>query len=507
MSLTTATLDLLQKKVSQLENENKSLRNEATQIAKETDEVEEIERRLMDNIRDELSSTKDQYDHLIYELDRLKEENKIQAETVDKLTNNLTEAHLQIKELTAEYDDRTNRLRITTENQNDLAMELAESKARYQEVLSLLEETQKELRNQRKRQQPTVRSSIIPGIASLAYPMGESLQSELMESSLFSDHSLDSGIASDRGCGLMGSSLTQNLVYKKAFEMVRCVSKASDIPPTQLGSMSMSNSSTQPRMSSFAFESGSNVAKSPSIYGSSSYPASMGSKTYSHDSLTSDSEDSYPAKPVGVPGAPGSKELEAALKKLTPAEVLVRRTMLSNAPPGTYCYEESKNDAKNGFRTPDSIMSTGSTTGSLCYSSNHPWRKKLELVMPMEGSQTLHHWNRLATPTLGGLLDERPGVTIRGGRGLDELGLHLYSLSDVEEDEAEHPGKQYQTYGSIYTYTNSTVMHPDDGMSITSSLPQSQMSSMVNSISSSRQPRYVFDCSNICLFIFSNGLK
>ncbi|XP_055302856.1 trafficking kinesin-binding protein milt isoform X2 [Sitodiplosis mosellana] len=487
MSLTSVNLDLLQKKVSILENENKALRNEATQLSKETDEVEEIERRLMDNIRDELSSTKDQYDHLIYELDRLKEENKTQSESIEKLTGNLAKANLQIKELTAEYDEQTTRLRITTENQNALAMELAESKARYQEVLSLLEETQKELRNQRKRQQPTVRSSLIPGIASLAYPPGESLQSELMESSLFSDHSLDSGIASDRGCGMMGTSYNQNQAYKKAFDMVRCVGKAADNQPIQLGSMSMSNSATQPRMSSFPFASGVDTTKSPSIYGNSSYPASMGSKTYSHDSLTSDSEESYPSKPIGVPGAPGSKELEAALKRLTPAEVLVRRTMLSNAPPGTYSYEEGI-DGRTGFRTPDSIMSTGSSGGSLCYSSNHPWRKKLELVMPMEGSQTLHHWNRLATPTLSGLLDERPGVTIRGGRGLDELGLHLYSLSDVEEDEADHPGKQYETLGSIYTYTNSTVMHPDDGMSLTSSLPQSQMSSKINSISSSRQP-------------------
>lgn len=491
MSLTSASLDLLQKKVSILENENKSLRHEASQLAKETDEVEEIERRLMDNIRDELSSTKDQYDHLIYELDRLKEENKMQNETIEKLTDKLTKAHVQIKELTTEYDEQTARLRITTENQNALAMELAESKSRYQEVLSLLEETQKELRNQRRRQQPTVRSSLIPGIASLAFPPGESLQSELMESSLFSDHSLDSGIASDRGCGMLGSSYNQNHAYKKAFDMVRCVGKVPDNQSLQLGSMSMSNSSTQPRMSSFPFGSGtSSSAKSPSIYANNSYPASMGSKTYSHDSLTSDSEESYPARPIGVPGAPGSKELEAALKRLTPAEVLVRRTMLSNAPPGTYSYEESIQEARNGFRTPDSIMSTGSS-GGLSYSFNHPWRKKLELVMPMEGSQTLHHWNRLATPTLSGLLEERPGVTIRGGRGLDELGLHLYSLSDVEEDEADHPGKQYETFGSIYTYTNTCVMHPDDGMSVTSSLPQSQMSSKVNSISSSRHPRYI----------------
>lgn len=492
MSLTSLNLDSLQKKITMLEHENKSLKNEASELVKETDELDEAERRIIESIKDELNSTRDQYDTLIYELDRLKDENKTQGETIEKLTFSLTEARVQIKQLTTENDDQTSRLRITNENQTSLAMELAEFKERYQEVLNLLEETQKELRNQRKRAQPTVRSSLIPGIASLAYPPGESLQSELMESSLFSDHSLDSGIASDRGCGMMGSSYHQNNAnaYRKAFDMVRSVSKASDNIPAQMGSMSMSNSGIQPRMSSYPY--GSEMAqRSSSIYGNSTYGASLGSKTFSRESLTSDSDDSYPGKPsIGIPGAPGAKDLEAALKRLTPAEVLVRRTMLSNAPPGTYSYEEGVNNAKNGFRTPDSIMSTGSS-GLSCYSSNNPWRKKLELVMPMEGSQTLHHWNRLATPTLGGLLDERPGVTIRGGRGLDELGLHLYSLSDVEEDEADHPGKQYQTMNGIYTYTNSTVMHPDDGMSTTSSLPQSQMSSRVASISSSRQPRFV----------------
>lgn len=31
----------------------------------------------------------------------------------------------------------------------------------------------------------------------------------------------------------------------------------------------------------------------------------------------------------------------------------------------------------------------------------------------MEGSATLHHWSRLATPHLGTLLEERPGVATR----------------------------------------------------------------------------------------------
>lgn len=472
------------------------MRAEASQLVKDTDEVEEQERRLMADIKDQLHSANYQFDGLSLELERHKEENKLQHEQIVNLTSKLTAAEIRLHQLTSENEEQISRLSITEENQNLLAAELAEFKARYQEVLSLLHETQEQLRRQRKRAQPNVRSSLIPGIASLAYPPGESLQSELMESSLFSDNSLDSGIASDRST-IMGPATGHVPAYKKVFQTVRCATKAGNyadnmMMSSQLGAMSMSSSSqhSQPRMSTFAYG-----AKGSSIYSSSTYPAScdgsMGTKSYSRESLTSESDDSYPARaPTGVPGAPGAKDLEAALKRLTPAEVLVRRTMLSNAPPGTYSYDETANNVRNGIRTPDSIMSTGSSALS-GISSNH-WRlpDKLQIVKPMEGSQTLHHWNRLATPTLGGLLDERPGVTIRGGRGLDELGLHVYSLSDVEEDETDNPGKQYQTYNSIYTYTNSMVMHPDDGStSITSSLAQSQMSSRIASISSSRHPR------------------
>jgi trafficking kinesin-binding protein 1 len=92
-----------------------------------------------------------------------------------------------------------------------------------------------------------------------------------------------------------------------------------------------------------------------------------------------------------------------------------------------------------------------------------------QIVKPLEGSLTLATWSQLATPTLGGLLDERPGVKIRGGRQLEDLGLELYSLSDLEEDEeSANPGKSFQSTGSVYTYTNSTVLHPDDNTSVTS---------------------------------------
>ena len=49
------------------------------------------------------------------------------------------------------------------------------------------------------------------------------------------------------------------------------------------------------------------------------------------------------------------------------------------------------------------------------------------------GSMTLHHWQRLATPNLGGFLDDRHGVHIRGQRELP-VEDDLYELSDYEED-------------------------------------------------------------------------
>lgn len=50
------------------------------------------------------------------------------------------------------------------------------------------------------------------------------------------------------------------------------------------------------------------------------------------------------------------------------------------------------------------------------------------------GSQTLHHWQRLATPHLGGIFEQRSGVRIKSETKLKELDEKV-SLSDFEEDE------------------------------------------------------------------------
>lgn len=62
--------------------------------------------------------------------------------------------------------------------------------------------------------------------------------------------------------------------------------------------------------------------------------------------------------------------------------------------------------------------------------------EKLQIVKPLEGSATLHHWQRLATPHMAGIFEERDGVQIKHERPLGEKDSTTYSLLDVEEEGA-----------------------------------------------------------------------
>ncbi|XP_047346911.1 trafficking kinesin-binding protein milt isoform X2 [Vespa velutina] len=423
-------LDMMQRKISTLEDENKQLRNEFSKLIHETNDTEEQEARLVKDIAAQLANANMEADGMAEELGRQKEENRLQHEQIVSLTAKLAETELRLAQLMAEHDEVGATLVITRDNQNTLASELAEFKERYAEVVNLLSETQEQLRKQRKRGMPTVRGgSLFPSLG--AAPQPDSIASEL-ESSLYSELSLDSGIITDR-----------TPTYKKVFETVRCASRASYTSADmnqfpRIGSMTtstLSSGSMGPRMSC-------GQVKSNIPYGFTSLDSTGHSE--SEGSLFTDFDDYPGPQRIGVPGAPGAADLEAALRRLTPAEVLARRACLSTGAGYNYDYDggilhSPPTFLPFGCRTPDSIMSTGSSGNLSGFSGNigNTWRvpEKLQIVKPMEGSQTLHHWSQLATPTLGGLLEDRPGVRTRGGRGLEDLGLLTFTLSDLEEDE------------------------------------------------------------------------
>ncbi|XP_044585122.1 trafficking kinesin-binding protein milt isoform X1 [Cotesia glomerata] len=477
MGVRSINLDIMQKRITSLEDENKQLKCEFTKLVHETDDCEAQEAKLVKDIANQLANANMEVDGFVEELERQRDENRLQHEQIMSLTAKLAETELRLAQLMTEHDEVSSNLVITRENQNTLAAELADFKDKYAEVVNLLAETQEQLRKQRKKGMPTVRGgSFFPSMG--AVPQPDSIASEL-ESSLYSEFSLDSGISSDR-----------MPTYKKVFETVRSASRVSYSGPDanqfpRIGSMTtstLSSGTTGPRMSSGPFK--------PQL--GSGFPSldSTG-QSDSEGSLLTDSEEYPGPHPTGVPGAPGAADLEAALRRLTPAEVIVRRACLSTGAGYNYDYDGGGIHSPStylpfGCRTPDSIMSTGSYGNLSGFSGNSSsWRlpEKLQIVKPMEGSQTLHHWSQLATPTLGGLLDERPGVKTRGGRGLEDLGLETFTLADLEEDEEySNPGKLFQDTGSVYTLTNSTVLHPEDPLLMNSSLMGSRVATAPNSV-------------------------
>lgn len=59
------------------------------------------------------------------------------------------------------------------------------------------------------------------------------------------------------------------------------------------------------------------------------------------------------------------------------------------------------------------------------------------LILSSSGSVTLHQWQQLAKPNLGGILHPRPGVLTKDFRELEVDIQHVYSLNDLEEDEPD----------------------------------------------------------------------
>lgn len=370
MKTLSLNFDVLQRKINLLETENRTLHSEVAQVVKETDEVEEQERKLMNDLHEQLNSSNYQFEGLSFELERYKEENRLQNEQIVNLSSRLSETQMRLHELISENDETASVLHYTKENQNLLVTELSECKEKYQETLALLQETQNLLREKKKRTQPMARNSYIPGLPTQYNP--DSLQSELMESSLFSENSLDSGIHSDNG----QPKATPN--FKKVFDTVKCAGNSSAFKNSDMSLSSSTDliSSQQPRMSSSIYSAES--IKSNDKLGSYSMYSSIYGGAKSEDNFhASDSEDSYSTRISGVPGCPGAKDLEKALNNLTSAEILARRSMLTHAPAGTYNYDEPK--------TPESMFSnlSGSMSSTL---SQYRYPKKLEIVKPLEVS-------------------------------------------------------------------------------------------------------------------------
>ncbi|XP_051479563.1 trafficking kinesin-binding protein 2 isoform X2 [Apus apus] len=482
-------LDILQDKLRELEEENLALRSKACHLKTETITYEEKEQQLVNDCVKELRQTNAQISRITEELSEKSEELVRYQEEISSLLSQIVDLQHKLREHVIEKEELKLHLQASKDAQRQLTAELHELQDRNAECLGMLHESQEEVKLLRSR------TSSVACLCHLqpcgAFPV-DSLAAEI-EGTMRKELSLDDESVLSK----------QKHQQKRVFDTVKVANV------------------TRCRSSSF-------LAPLP-IPGSNRSSAVMTAKPFqsgvqqleSHTRRTqrSSSESLKDTHNPGHPGTPGDNDLVTALHRLS----LRHQNYLSEKQFFEEEWErkmhflaEQKEGAGSCSTLTESCFSPGTNSEftDLSASSNNLrvlLPEKLQIVKPIEGSQTLFHWQQLARPNLGTILDPRPGVVTKGFTPLSDDTVH--HISDLEEDDGEggeggitfqvqqsfpeekkctvakpvaaiflppvtsaavpltasNPGKCLSSTNSTFTFTTCRILHPSDVTHVTPS--------------------------------------
>ncbi|XP_035660974.1 trafficking kinesin-binding protein 1-like isoform X11 [Branchiostoma floridae] len=416
-------IDVLQRKIKTLEEENFQIICEAAKLKTETVDYEEQEAKLVSDCVKELKEANTQIKQLTEELVRKNEDNaRFQEESTSYLAQTI-DLNKKLKKSALENEELQQHLRVAKETQQELTEELRDLEEKYQEVMGMLHEAQAEAKTMRKKTQPSSSTkrpygSTLPGM----FPL-DSLASEI-------EHTMRQQI----GDGFEGPSpKDQRTNTKRVMDTVRYIRRK---PPPGKPIPGSNTTTTMTSMSNSPLCT--NTIGSGSSYTSSPPSENYGADDDENSNVTGTDTTSSKSSNLGRPGIPGSNDLETALRRLSlrrEAENIFRDRQRERRI--SECRESDISETSTPDES-DSIMSTGSHLSFLSRGSSfsRPYiPEKLQIVKPMEGSMTLHQWQRLATPNLAGVLESQDGVHIKGYRHIEQDFTEEYHLSDVEEDD------------------------------------------------------------------------
>ncbi|KAL7887371.1 hypothetical protein AOLI_G00050920 [Acnodon oligacanthus] len=435
-------LDSLQKKLKDLEEENIVLRSEACHLETETISYEEKEQQLVNDCVKELRDANLQISSLAEELAKKTEDASRQQEEITHLLSQIVDLQKKAKSYAVENEELTQHLGAAKDAQRQLTAELQELEDKYAECMEMLHEAQEELKNFRNK---TVPLSTPRRFHSLGlFPM-DSLAAEI-EGTMRKEIQMSDPEVEE-----------QRLHPKRVFQTVRNINQT--VRQRSMGPSPMNIPGSNQTSCMNSRRSSCLSTPRSSVYGGEG--SHMDNRTNSlmleGQSLQDGSDDSN--KKPGTPGTPGSHDLEAALRRLSLRrdnylserrffEEERERKLNALAEEKSEVYEEreqgSGSDGGGSLTPADSIMSLGTLHSVFSvYSSRSYLPEKLQIVKPLEGSATLHAWQQLAQPNLGGILDARPGVVTKGFRPLQLDLEEVYQFTDLEEDEqSEHQHSQ-----------------------------------------------------------------
>ncbi|NWX44702.1 TRAK2 protein, partial [Steatornis caripensis] len=482
-------LDVLQDKLRELEEENLALRSKACHLKTETITYEEKEQQLVNDCVKELRQTNAQISRITEELSEKSEELVRYQEEISSLLSQIVDLQHKLKEHVIEKEELKLHLQASKDAQRQLTAELHELQDRNAECLGMLHESQEEVKLLRSRASSVAcvcyRQSCGAFPDSLAAEIEGTMRKEFSQAD-------ESVLSKQKG------------QQKRVFDTVkvanvtrgRCSSFPAPLP------IPGSNRSSVV-MTAKPFQSGVHQLE-----------------TYTRMAQTSCSEKNLKdTHNPDQPGTPGDNDLVTALHRLS----LRRQNYLSEKQFFEEEWERKMNllaeqkEGASGCSTPiESCFSLGTNsefTDLSASSSNLRvlLPEKLQIVKPIEGSQTLFHWQQLARPNLGTILDPRPGVVTKGFTPLsDDTVYHISDLEEEDEEEGEggitfqvqqsfpeekkctvpkpaagiflppltsaavpvtalNPGKCLSSTNSTFTFTTCRILHPSDVTQVTPS--------------------------------------
>ncbi|XP_053492703.1 trafficking kinesin-binding protein 2 isoform X2 [Ictalurus furcatus] len=402
-TLTLSQLEALQSKLQELEEENHKLQVEAGQLKKETITYEEKEQQLVSDCVKELRESNTQMVNLTEELSQKNEDLMKQQEEISQLLSQIVELQQRLKQLALEKEELRIHLQASKDSQRQLTAELNELADRNAECVGMLHESQEELKELRSKISPS--AGLRRHLSHSLYPM-ECLAAEI-EGTMRRELSVEEEITSQ----------DQRSSQKRVFQTVRSANEsimraAAGTPPIP-GSGHCS------------------VVMTSQPFHSNTHPTPDGDPQHGTDNVC-----------VGRPGSPGGSDLVSALRRLT----LRRQNFLCERQYFQAERTRKLQEFSDGVESEGGGSGCSSPMGSVrssftnlsefsmssgCFKTFLP--EKLQIVKPMEGSLTLHHWQQLAKPHLASILDLHPGVVTKGFRPLPQDSV--YHLNDLEEDE------------------------------------------------------------------------
>ncbi|XP_077384428.1 trafficking kinesin-binding protein 1-like isoform X2 [Festucalex cinctus] len=425
-------LDSLQKKLKDLEEENKSLRSEASHLETETLCYEEKEQQLVNDCVKELRVANLQISSLAEELARKSEDASRQQEEITHLLSQIVDLQKKAKMYAVENEELTQHLGAAKDAQRQLTAE-----DKYAECMEMLHEAQEELKNLRNKAVPSNTQRRFHSLG--LFPM-DSLAAEI-EGTMRKELQMDDPDVEEL-----------RLQPKRVFQTVKNLNlmrqqRLSLAPsPLNIPGSNQSSCITSGRSSKVG------TPRSNSMYGSETGSGIMLDNRSSCilESPDNGSEDSN-KRPPGTPGTPGSRDLEAALRRLSLRRdnYLSEKRFFEEERERKLAYlakEEEKggSECSGGPGTPTESLfslcshpSLGSMWSGYSFTARSYLPEKLQIVKPLEGSATLYAWQQLAQPHMGALLDVRPGVVTKGFRTLshEQDEADGWQLDQPEEDD------------------------------------------------------------------------